>query len=65
MRLWEIKVLCYGKITTPKGAATPGLDPELVLDNPYLGFLLQNGRRNILVDSGIWCKKRFYAGPYY
>ncbi len=53
MDLWEIKVLCYGKITCPKAAATPGLDPDLVLDSPYLGFLLQSDKRKILVDTGI------------
>lgn len=53
MGLWKIRVLYYGKITVPKGFATPGLDPDLVFDAPYLGFLLQNGQRNILVDTGI------------
>ena len=53
MSPWEVKVLYYGKITVPKSALTPNLDPGLVLDWPYLGFLLQNGRRNILVDTGI------------
>ena len=53
MDLWQIKVLYYGKITIPKGVATPGLDAELVFDSPYLGFLLQNGERNIVVDTGI------------
>lgn len=53
MGLWEIKVLYYGKITAPKGFASPGLDPDLVVDAPYLGFLLQNGYRNVLVDTGI------------
>jgi len=53
MNLWDIKVLYYGKITIPKGAATPGLDMDFVFDSPYLGFLLQNGKRNILVDTGI------------
>jgi glyoxylase-like metal-dependent hydrolase (beta-lactamase superfamily II) len=53
MSNWKITVLYYGKITLPKGLATPGLDPDLILESPYLGFLLQNGARNILVDSGI------------
>lgn len=53
MSLWKITVLYYGKIRVPKGAATPGLDPELVIDSPYLGFLLENGERVILVDTGI------------
>jgi glyoxylase-like metal-dependent hydrolase (beta-lactamase superfamily II) len=53
MTLWDITILYYGKITLPKGVATPGLDPELVFDSPYLGFLLRNGKRHILVDTGI------------
>ena len=53
MTNWEIKVLVYGTITAPKGAVTPGLDMDLVIESPYLGFLLQNGQRNVLVDTGI------------
>ncbi len=53
MEPWKIKVLYYGKIAIPKGAVTPGLDPDLVFESPYLGFLLQDGKRNILVDTGI------------
>lgn len=53
MENWEIKVLYYGKITMPKSALTPTLDQELVLDIPYLGFLLLKGKENILVDTGI------------
>ena len=53
MSVWSIKVLNYGHITVPKGASTPGLDMDLILDWPYLGFLLQDGKRNVLVDTGI------------
>lgn len=53
MSVWSIKVLNYGHITVPKGASTPNLDMDLTVDWPYLGFLLQNGERNILVDTGI------------
>ncbi len=53
MSAWDIKVLYYGKITVPKSGLTPTLDPDLVLDWPYLGFLLQRGKQNILVDTGI------------
>ncbi len=53
MEIWDVKVLYYGKINVPKSALTPGFDSGLVIDWPYLGFLLQNGDRNILVDSGI------------
>jgi len=50
---WQIRVLLFGKITVPKSVVTPGLDPDLVYDGPYLGFLLQKGNRSILVDTGI------------
>lgn len=53
MSVWSIKVMYLGHITAPKSVATPGLDPDLVLDVPYLAFLLQKDGRNILVDSGI------------
>ena len=53
MSQWDITVLYFGEITVPKSAATPGLDPDLVFDSPYLGFLLRNNERNILVDTGI------------
>jgi N-acyl homoserine lactone hydrolase len=52
MNTWEIKVLYYGKIQLPKSALSPGLDVGLIIDAPYLGFLLQSGSRNILVDTG-------------
>ena len=53
MNTWEIKVLYYGHGTGPKAALTPGMDMDLQMSAPYLGFLLQNGKRNILVDTGI------------
>ena len=53
MTVWDIKVLYYGKIKGPKSLLTPGFDDHLELWFPYLGFLLQNGHRNILVDTGI------------
>jgi glyoxylase-like metal-dependent hydrolase (beta-lactamase superfamily II) len=53
MNTWEIKVLHYGKATLPKSVLTPGFDQDLVIDIPYLGFLLRNGERNVLVDTGI------------
>jgi N-acyl homoserine lactone hydrolase len=51
--LWTIKSLYYGKINVPKGVMTAGLDPDLMIDIPYTGFLLQDGKQNILVDCGI------------
>jgi len=53
MVVWDIKVLYYGDITIPKSMPTPNLDPDLHFVSPYLGFLLQNGRQIILVDTGI------------
>ncbi|MCX5910909.1 MAG: hypothetical protein NTV04_03160 [Deltaproteobacteria bacterium] len=53
MSSWQIKVLCYGKINVPKSALTPNLHPDLTIDFSYLGFFLQQGKRNILVDTGI------------
>ena len=53
MANWVIKVLLYGKMTEPKSIPTAGLDEDLVMDLPYLGFLLQNGKENLLVDTGI------------
>src|SRR5512136_2317074 len=53
MNFWNIKVLYYGDLTVPKALATPNLDPGVSIVSPYLGFLLQNGERNVLVDTGI------------
>ncbi|HVI39551.1 MAG TPA: N-acyl homoserine lactonase family protein [Anaerovoracaceae bacterium] len=50
---WTIKSLYYGKITLPKGVLTAGLDNDITIAIPYMGFLLQNGKENILVDCGI------------
>ncbi|MBW2619450.1 MAG: N-acyl homoserine lactonase family protein [Deltaproteobacteria bacterium] len=50
---WEIEVLYYGKFTAPKGDLTPGFDPDLVLDLPYLGFLLRKDDQQILIDTGL------------
>jgi len=52
MNGWQIKVLYYGNIQVPKYILSPGLDVGLSIDVPYLGFLLQSGSRNILVDTG-------------
>ena len=53
MKPWIIKSLYYGKITVPKGNLAAGLDPNLLIDFPYSGFLLQNGTQNVLIDTGI------------
>jgi len=55
MTQWDIKVLYYGKITSPVEIFTPALihEPGDTIDGPVMGFLLQSGDRNILVDCGI------------
>lgn len=57
MKVWETKVLYLGKITANLSfiwpAGMPPLEEDFAMSAPYLGFLLQNGERNILVDTGI------------
>ena len=53
MSNWTIKVLDFGSIVSPKAVFTPGRDTDLMIDSKYLGFLLQNGEQNVLVDTGI------------
>jgi N-acyl homoserine lactone hydrolase len=53
MANWTINVLDYGVITCPKEALTVGVDVGLMIDLPYLGFLLNDGEHKILVDCGI------------
>jgi len=50
---WRLRALYAGKIRIPKTAATPGLDPDIVYDAPYLAFLLLSANRIVLVDTGI------------
>ena len=50
---WTIKALHFGTIAAPKSFFTPGLDTSMIMDSPYLGFLLQNNHQNVLVDTGI------------
>lgn len=54
MTQWTIEVLLYGKVRGPGEfiIAGSGLG-EQEFDVPYLGFLLQSGGYNILVDNGI------------
>lgn len=49
---WTIDVLFYGLITGPAKMILEGLDEE-TFTNPYLGFLLRDGTRCVLVDCGI------------
>ena len=50
---WKIKALNYGETTCDRRHMANGLDAGLELTGPYLGFLLQNGEENVLVDTGI------------
>lgn len=53
MKYWKITALYFGSITVPKSAFTGGLDPDLIIKFPIIGYLLRNGEENILVDTGI------------
>lgn len=53
MSNWRIKSLYYGDIECPKEAFTPGIDVGLKVLVPYMGYLLENGEKKILVDTGI------------
>ena len=53
MRTWIIRVLYGGYIEVQKESTTPGLDIGLLLQAPYLSFLISNERKNILLDCGI------------
>jgi len=56
MRIWNVKVLNYGKITLPMSALWTALLPPLQdfsMVVPYPGFLLQSEGENILIDTGI------------
>jgi N-acyl homoserine lactone hydrolase len=50
---WKIDCLCFGKMECLKCESTPELDKSLRLWLPILGFLLRDGKRNILVDTGV------------
>ena len=53
MKKWKITSLFLGSLNVPKSVVTPGFDTDLVMESPYIGYLLQNGEENILVDTGI------------
>ena len=50
---WKITALYYGQMTLPRTAFSGELDPDLKIDIPLLGFLLRNGKENVLVDTGM------------
>lgn len=53
MNNWKITCLFYGTLTAPKGIFCAGLDQDKVFPFVYSGYLLQNGKQNILVDTGV------------
>jgi N-acyl homoserine lactone hydrolase len=64
MNTWKIKVLYLGKITMQFSTmlnvcyafGAPRITDDFTISAPYLGFLLQNGNHNIVVDNGISSK---------
>lgn len=50
---WKIMPLTFGWIECPKNMLTTGLDAELIVKIPYLGYYLTDGRHKVLVDNGI------------
>ncbi|HEY0943378.1 MAG TPA: N-acyl homoserine lactonase family protein [Steroidobacter sp.] len=57
MKVWKVSPLYLGKITGGLDLVWPRMLPSpaerIVFSSPYLGFLLQDGQRNIVVDTGI------------
>ena len=50
---WKIYPLVFGWITAPKSFITSGLDANILIKGPYLGFYLTDGKHKVLVDNGI------------
>lgn len=53
MDYWKITALYYGQLTLPKSTFAAGIDENLIVDFPFTGFLLRNGKENVLVDTGM------------
>ncbi|MDW7669200.1 MAG: N-acyl homoserine lactonase family protein [Bacillota bacterium] len=53
MSHWKIYPLVFGWIKCPKNMITTGLDQDIIIQIPYLGFYITNGDRKILIDNGI------------
>ncbi|MFP3155921.1 N-acyl homoserine lactonase family protein [Lachnospiraceae bacterium ZAX-1] len=53
MKYWKITALYYGQLTLSRAAFSGAVQPELVTDYPFTGFLLRNGSENVLVDTGM------------
>ncbi|MDO4269359.1 MAG: N-acyl homoserine lactonase family protein [Eubacteriales bacterium] len=50
---WKLKALNCGTHKNYKGALSSGYDQDLFIKLPYLSYLLQDGKTNILIDNGI------------
>lgn len=53
MNKWGITPLVFGWIEGSKSLLTVGLDSDLIMKVPYLGYYLTNGEIKVLVDTGI------------
>lgn len=53
MPKWRIYPLVLGWIDCPKSMITTGLDSDIILKIPYLGYYLTNGKNKVVVDNGI------------
>ena len=53
MPKWKIYPLVLGWIDCPKNMITTGLDENIIIKLPYLGYYLTNGKNKVLVDNGI------------
>lgn len=53
MSNWKIYPLVFGWIDCPKNMITTGLDADINIVIPYLGFYLTDGKYKVLVDNGI------------
>ena len=53
MNKWKIYPMIFGWIECPKNFLTTGLDAELIIKIPYLGYFLNNGTNKVLIDNGI------------
>jgi glyoxylase-like metal-dependent hydrolase (beta-lactamase superfamily II) len=53
MSKWKIYPMIFGWIDCPKSFLTTGLDANLIVKIPYLGYFLSNGTNKVLIDNGI------------
>lgn len=72
---WKISTLYFGEGVAIKDMLTSNLDVGMELDLPYLGFLVQDGKTNLLFDTGIntnfiidgkaWAGRPSFGGEIY